>query len=275
MNEHFQKNKPLAAIICGFPRGGTTLLSEVLRQHPNINAGFEGGLLLGNKPSDFEKIQPYSQMLQKSWKIEDKALQYICHARDWLEAYRHLVECSSIITNKNCWIFDKTPKCMQFLPHILQKIEAIPCLVIVRDPRAVLYSWSKRLSLNQKISMEEWLDQYLESSCNKYMAFVNGYKKAIKKGYSHRILLVKYEDLCRNQAQEFEKIFDFIGLIFDSSYLRFNSNFKNVYGGGISQDHLNEYINYIPEKYCSKILKMTEKESTLVWDTANLNNRPL
>jgi hypothetical protein len=46
-------NKPLAAIVCGFPNGGTTLISEILRTHPELDSGFEGGFLLSEQPSKF------------------------------------------------------------------------------------------------------------------------------------------------------------------------------------------------------------------------------
>ena len=46
-------NNPLFALVCGFEHSGTTLVSEILRQHPQLDSGFEGGFLLNNEAKEF------------------------------------------------------------------------------------------------------------------------------------------------------------------------------------------------------------------------------
>ncbi|MEI2422495.1 hypothetical protein V6O07_19615, partial [Arthrospira platensis SPKY2] len=79
-------NKPLAALVCGFERGGTTLISEIIRQHPLLDSGFECGFLLGKDPAEFTSIQPYCNMLKAGWGVNDSDLNnYICESETWLE----------------------------------------------------------------------------------------------------------------------------------------------------------------------------------------------
>jgi hypothetical protein len=43
----------LAVIMAGFEHSGTTMASELLRQHPVLDNGFEGGMLLKASPREF------------------------------------------------------------------------------------------------------------------------------------------------------------------------------------------------------------------------------
>jgi len=257
-----EENKPLAAIVCGFPRGGTTLLSEILRTHPKLDSGFEGGFLLVDKISDFLELEPYNKQLKTGWKISEKQLINICETDDYIEVYRRLVQYSLIIEQKDTWIFDKTPKYMQFLPSVLTKVPNVPCIVIVRDPRAVIWSWVKRTNL----SVEEWQKKRLENNCAKYMAFVRGYKKAIRQGFGERILLVKYEELCLNKKEESKKIFEFIGMDWEVEQLSLNKKYPNVYGNDVSDKYLTEYKENFSPEICEKILNLTKPAKEWLWE---------
>ena len=262
--------RPLAAIVCGFERGGTTLISEILRQHPMLYSGFEGGFLIVDKISDFLSLEPYCTNFKRGWKIDDSDLKYICEAYSWLEVYRRVVERSPIIERKDGWIFDKTPRYLRFLSDVLRKVPNVPCVVIVRDPRALLWSWAKRSDL----SIEEWLNRKLEPSCAAYMSYANGLKKAIDEGFGSRLLLVHYENLCINTAVEVERIFKFIGMNFNmsSSFFEKAPMFPNVYGNEISTRYLEEYKSNLPEEACQKILKLTESVREWSWKWDKVDN---
>ena len=51
------KNLP-EIILCGYERGGTTMLSELFRSN-NYESGFECGVLMCKQPYDFVNYQPY------------------------------------------------------------------------------------------------------------------------------------------------------------------------------------------------------------------------
>ena len=48
---------PLHCVICGYAQGGTTLLSQFVRQHPRIDGRFEIGCLLGDRPAAFAQLR--------------------------------------------------------------------------------------------------------------------------------------------------------------------------------------------------------------------------
>lgn len=248
----------LKAIVCGYERGGTTLISQLLRQHPNLYSGFECGFLLVDKISDFLSFEPYCTMTKRGWQLTAEDLEYICQADNWVDVYIRLQARSALTKNKeDVCIFDKTPKYMQFLPQVLNKTVEVPCIVIARDPRAVLWSWAKRSNL----SLDVWIEQHLEDSCQRYRSYAQGYKRAVDSGFGDRILLIQYESLCVNEADEVEKIFNFIGLEFDPAYLMFKEStktFPNVYGNNISAHYLTEYEEHFPHAICDKILELTD-----------------
>jgi hypothetical protein len=258
-----QNNHPLAALVSGFERGGTTLISEILRQHPQLDSGFEGGFLLADEASDFGAIEPYYTNLKTGWELGDSQVNYICDVNTWPDLYRRLIEKSPIIKNKSTLVFDKTPKYMQVLSNVLSKVPNVPCIVLVRDPRAILYSWFKRSGLKKEV----WIDKQLSINCQRYLSYAAGWKIALENGLGSRLLLVKYENLCLNTLSECKKIFNFLGLDFHSYYLSFkyHKKYGNVYGGEVSLEYLTEYDRHLSDDVCQQILKATEEFSNFWW----------
>lgn len=258
-----QNNHPLAVIMCGFERGGTTLMSEILRQNPQLDSGFEGGFLLAEEASDFVAIEPYSTNLKNGWGLGDSQLNYICTANSWSDVYQRLIEQSPIIKNKDTLVFDKTPKYMEVLSNVLTKVPNTHCIVVVRDPRAILYSWFKRSGLKKEV----WLEKQLSMQAQRYLSYASGWKTALENGLGSQILLVKYESLCSNTLSECQRIFDFLGLDFYSYYLSFkyHKKYGNVYGGEVSLEYLTEYEQHFSDDVCQQILKATEEFSDFWW----------
>jgi len=257
-----EDNRPLAAIVCGYERGGTTLVNHILKQHPQLDSGFECGFLLKDNIADFLHCEPYHKRIRASWGLVEAEVKYICSAENWRQAYQRLLEKSRFIQNKDVFLFDKTPKYMENLSDVLKKVPNIPCIVIVRDPRALISSEIKR-----QISKKN--PHILKKSCERYVCYGRGWKSAIENGYGDRILLVQYENLCSNPHKEAEKMFNFLGFDFDPSYLHFGasekSKFNNVYESTISDKHLTEYQQHLDEKTCKFILQQTAEFKAWHW----------
>jgi hypothetical protein len=253
-------NKPLAAIVCGYEHGGTTLVNQILKQHPQLDSGFESGFLLVENIAEFLYYEPYHGLIRDAWGLVEPEVKYICSAEKWPEVYKRLLDKSRLIKNKDVFLFDKTPKYMQHLSNVLKKIPDVPCIVIVRDPRAVFSSWMKRWAKEPNL---------LGKFCERYVSYGRGWKSAIENGYGDRILLVQYEDLCLNPHTEAEKIFNFLGFDFDQSYLNFGTSqkikFGHVYGTTISAKHLTEYQQHLDEKMCEFILLKTAEFKDWHW----------
>lgn len=251
------KNNSLLAIICGHERGGTTLVSEILKQHSDIEGGFEGGILLGRKPKDFLSIEPYYTNFKRGWGLVDNDLMYICSSDNWYDVYNRLHERYNI-NNKNIKLnyrlIDKTPKYMSVLNRVLNNIPDTPCICVLRDPRAVIYSWMKHEKLNVN---DDKLRLWVIKLSKRYRAYVKGLVEANAQ-HGSRILLIKYENIVFNSEQEFKKIFNYLELEFDKKYLDFSSIWPNVYGRHVSPDYVHEFKHNLTNDVCELILRHTE-----------------
>ena len=251
-----ENNEPLKAIVCGFEHSGTTLVSEILRQHPRLDSGFEGGFLFCENVQDFLGAEPFYSHAKAGWGVSDEDLKYITAADNWPEVYRRLRERAEVIKDKTSWLFDKTPVYMGYLPQILEKVPDVPCIVIVKDLRAFFWSYFKRTQL----SMDEWYNNKFEDPCNHVLFYARGWQQAIEKGYSKRLLLIKYENLCLNPPGEVKKIFDFLDLDFHEKYLCFpNSRYANVRGTQIYIQYLVDYLDHLPSYACDKVLELVDQ----------------
>jgi tetratricopeptide (TPR) repeat protein len=266
-------NKPLTAIVCGFEHSGTTLISEILRQHPRLDSGFEGGFLLNNEAKDFLGFEPFYTNLKGGWGVSDEDLEYICSGEYWREVYHRLRERSSVIKNKTTWLFDKTPRYMQKLTHVLKQVPRVPCIVVYKDFRALMWSSFKRNGKQKGLTLEEWHEKIFPSSCNHILACARGWGQAIENGFGERILLVQYEKLCLNRVEESRKIFEFLELDFEESYLSFQEpRYEHVYGSEISTQYLTEYKENLPDYICQEILKVTEEYKDWLWSESESTN---
>jgi hypothetical protein len=249
------KMNVLKAIICGYEKSGTTLLNEILRRHPDLDSGFECGFLLGDSPADFSNIKPYHAYFKSEWELTRKDMKYIFDTENWLECYHRARERSPIITNKKTQLFDKTPIYMKYLAEVLAKVPETPCIVNVRDPRALMLSWANWSGHSE--DAETWILDNIELNTERYNSYGNGYRNALKK-YKDRILLVQFEKTCQNPELEFKAIFEFIGLEFKKEYLSFSSK-HFVYGNSLSQDYINPYKNKLSNSTCDLIVEKTER----------------
>ena len=244
---------PLCAIVCGFEKSGTTLLNEILRRHPALDSGHEVGVFLGTSPKEFSSHQPYYAFFRKSWRLSRDQMQYVCDTEDWGTFYCRARELSPLIADKNVWLFDKTPIYMRYLDDVLSKAVDIPCIVNVRDPRALMHSWANWSG--HRDNPAAWLEENFEANCDRFLNYARGYDRA-RRAYGSRLLLNRFEDLCLNPIQHLERIFAFIGLAFDQEYLRFESE-HFVYGNTVSDSYIFAYRNSFSKALCEKILRAT------------------
>jgi hypothetical protein len=255
------RNPTLKAIVCGYERGGTSLIAELLRQHPDLDGGFEGGFLLGKEPRDFLSIPPYRSNVKLGWGITEEELRFVCDTDSWQDLYSRLRAKAREVGDKRAWLFDKTPKYMETLPKVLRKVPDVLCIVVVRDPRAVLWSWAKRSG----IGLENWTGERLKSSCKRYVLYGKGWQAAIRAGLTSRIFLVRYEAFCTDPGTWATEIFRFLGMEFNDSFLHFNPKFPNVYGKTPSRVYMEEYRRAFPDRVCKQILSGTERFRDWHW----------
>lgn len=254
---HVMPSNALGAIVCGFPRGGTTLATELLRQHPDLAGGFEGGFLLATEPRAFPKLEPFWAMALKGWQLTGKQLESICDVDTWAELYEGLRQASPLLRKGERlprWVIDKTPRYMPVLAEIMDKAPGVPVVVVVRDPRAVLWSWAKRASDQ---STETWIRNSLESACARYCSFGRGWRNAVRVKGAESLRTVHYERLCVDPLATCRSLFEALSLEFDPSYLSFRSRWPNVYGAEVQQTFVREYEKGFSSETCRRILDLT------------------
>lgn len=248
---------PLVALVCGFEKSGTTMLNEILRRHPQLDSGFEVGVLLADTPRAFRQVQPYYSFFQSTWRLAPGDAEYICDTESWGEFYRRCRERSPLIVDKQVWIFDKTPAYMRDLSRVLEKVPGIPCVVNVRDPRALMLSWARWSGHTD--NPVKWIEQNFHANVERYSSYAEGYYRALDM-YGDRIMLNRFEKLCEEPGPTLEKIFTFLGLEFREEYLIFNSE-HFVYGNTVSSQYIAPYTGVLPERLCDEILRATSRYS--------------
>jgi hypothetical protein len=253
MTGEFHGLYPLKAIVCGYEKSGTTLLNELLRRHPKMDSGFEGGFLLGESPRQFPTAWPYYGFFQSKWNMTKADMDYVCNTDDWGECYRRVRERSPIITDKSVFLFDKTPIYMLHLSEVLSRVPGIPCIVNVRDPRALMLSWARWSGHTD--DAEQWISGNLQEYCARYASYAEGYAKAMLQ-YSDRIFLNKFEELCTDPIPRLQAIFRFLGLEFSEEYLSFSSD-HFVYGNTVSTAYIQPYRDTLTDEICKEILAGT------------------
>ena len=147
-------------IICGLEHSGTTVVSDIFRQHDGCDSGWECGVLLCDSPKDFENFEPFSKNILSGWGITNQQLKDAC-LRDAIgDFYDHLYKSSSIPGISEAYIrFDKTPRYISKLRAIHEKIN-IPVIAVTKDLRSIVASDFKRSRLDYN-QFNEWYKKYL------------------------------------------------------------------------------------------------------------------
>lgn len=230
-------------VICGVEHSGTTLVSDVFRQVPGIDAGFEVGVLLSKTPKEFRTLEPFITNIKSGWDLTDEQLDEICNTESFEEFYLCLARFSKIIENK-VEIFDKTPRYFSQLQSCLEKV---PCNFIAtyKDPRSLVYSDYKR---DKPTDFNQWFEKYAPKKLN-YLKTIYSEYEACKPLDGSRIALVSLENIALDTRRIFEKIFSVANIEFKVEYLMLkNMRYKNTKAAYVSSNIPFEYMDAFGSK---------------------------
>ena len=206
--------------ITGVQRSGTTLLSVLLGNHPEIEIdGFATAFRLITCFKNYEKVLPLNLLEEDNavlkWKIEKD---YKGRLADFLD-YENLDKYDSVkelvgasinahlqAKNKTVW-GDKTPNLQHYAGDILKLLPDAKFIHIIRDGRATAYSHSSRAHKNILLAAQEWVKGNTAALVNQKML---GNKQH---------LTIKYEDLLEFPEETARKICTFLELKFQASML--------------------------------------------------------
>lgn len=239
----------LKFVICGMEHTGTTLVSDLFRQVPGLDAGFEVGILLRDTPTEFLDLKPFSDNMLQGWGITPAQFQHCCTAKDHLEFYERLMFASTTLGKGTKEIFDKTPRYIAKLASCLAKVD-VPFIVTHKDPRAIIASDYKRAKTQD---FNGWYADYLPKK-RSYMR--NCYSEWERARCNPRVLQIGLEELAMNARDSMERMFAHVGIEFSLDYAVMKDlRFKNTRTNFVSAEIAFEYPKILPEGAEARIVK--------------------
>lgn len=235
-------------VICGIEHSGTTLLSDVFRQVPGLDSGFEVGVLLAKSPREFRMLEPFISNLKSGWGITDAQLDAICNTDNFDDFYFRLRQESRIVDD-NDEIFDKTPR---YFSQLQNCITRVPCkfIAVYKDPRSLVFSDYKRAKPND---FDQWFDDYAPKKM-KYLAAIYKQYELCKNATTNRTTLVSLEAIALDTRKTFDRLFAFVDLEFKKDYLLLkNMRYKHTKETYVSSKIPFEYMEALNKHQEDKI----------------------
>lgn len=227
-------NQPsMRILVCGYERGGTTLLSDILRAN-GFESGFECGVLLADRPSRFRECKPYYDMLLAGWRISTSDRKSMLKG-DFKDFYQSLTS-AAFPDFDGRGFFDKTPAYMERLGLCLNRAPFIDkAIVIYRDPRALFCSWAARISPDRDLTLV--IKDNIAQFSDRYISYFTG---SIFHVSNSRVQFVPFERLVLNEEMWLQNIGVFIdGEVF--SPRKKKSRFGNVYSNEMRSDKVQPF----------------------------------
>ena len=226
-------------VICGLEHSGTTLVSELVRQVPGVDAGFEIGVLLNESPRDFPSNYPFADLMLPSWGLSYETLLCCCDTDDFQEFYKRLQASSSMLRLNTHTIYDKTPRYLASLNACMQRL-AVPFIITFKDPRSTVYSDFKSSGATD---FDVWFESYAPEKLGYMRLHYQQFEQA-RNCSPARACFVRLEDLCLYPHLTCSRFFHHVGFRFDLAYLSFRpARYQNTRVGSIATGLPFEYRN--------------------------------
>jgi hypothetical protein len=241
---------PISFLICGMEHSGTTLASDIFREHPRCESGFECGALLCESPSDFPKKSPFYRNTIKGWEISENDLNAACQTDNFADFYTRLISHSRLFSDQSRDIvFDKTPRYITRV-KLISDLFNIPIIAMIKDPRAIAASDFKRTG-SKEINKDKWYESWLPTKLT-YMRTANA-------GYAHaqhnsNCIIIRLEDLCLNLEQTATRMFNHVGLDFSTRFLSLRrKRYSNTRNRSVDASTCVSWMEDLPQSIASRI----------------------
>ena len=192
--------------ILGMPRSGTSLIEQILSNHPSI---FGAG--------ELDTIERSMNNLIKEKNLNQNIIEdYIYRLRkDYFERLSYITE--------KPYVIDKLPLNFFWVGFIKKAFPNAKIIHTHRDPMANSFSIFKTLFSDGILNFSYDQDDIIN--------FYNMYKKIMKvwhQEYPGEILDVSYENFVMNSSYEVKKIFDYLELSYSTDYLNLKNNHRSI-----------------------------------------------
>lgn len=245
--------------ITGIYRSGTTLISRMLNNHPNLNItydsvhfmrfSFDNYNPIHEKSNYLNLINEIKNRLKDRWDLildHDIVINEIekYEKIDYSTIYDSIMS-TLLLKNSDAQNWgEKTNVCWRKIPDFISMFPKGKTILMIRDPRDILLSY-------KNMTTEPGL-RYLDSVFACLDAFKTA-KKFQNNLSKHNFCLIKYEDLITNPKNVLEKVCDFLEIKFEPTMLE-SEKFKDKSGKlwesnsafkkkmtGISKDSMNRW----------------------------------
>jgi sulfotransferase len=221
--------------IAGLPRAGSTMMSNILKQNPQIHSEAISSLfsLVGSIHANW-----YSYGQNQEYRNEDAKMGVL---RGIVSGYYSHIDRNIIFDKDRGWIHH-----IALLEEIFQRPVKILCMV--RNPAEILASFEKLRKNNP--TFFSLPDQSLRegstiASRAMFYAGPNGtlglahshLRDAITQGYLDKLLFIDYNRYCSNPKSQTKRIYDFFELP------HFDHNFQNIEQTEEYNDLVNGLVN--------------------------------
>lgn len=207
--------------IVGVQRSGTTMLSVLLGNHPQI--------FMEEKVKAFRIIASYQNMIDllpfnlelddrefQEWIIENDKSERVesvikGFSSDSVQNYKETLigGIKKTLVEKNCTVWgDKAPNLQHYIADLLLLIPDAKFIHIVRDGRATAASMTHRSYRNLKLSAQMWVDGNVCGLVNQQVLGRERYK------------IIKYENLLSAPETEMRELCTFLGVDFEPEALK-------------------------------------------------------
>lgn len=246
-------------IIAGPPRSGTTLLRDILANHPSVGATkelrfFDGMLARRNKFKSrkdiIKRIISRSEKRVRDLGGEERFEQFVSELEN-AKTYRTLFYTMAHFTSTKDApdvLVEKTPTNALFMKQIRKLLPEAIIIHTMRDGRDVAASaakkWAERKANPLKIAAL-------------WRLFVRAYQEDSKNSH----FFVKYEDLVSDTEKVLSPIFEKLGLSFDPAFVESvgtNSSFSGREVRGIQKS--SHYKDFLSKKEQMEIEYFIQKE---------------
>jgi Flp pilus assembly protein TadD len=206
--------------IVGMPRSGTTLLQQIIAQHPSVSSAGELtdlGRLINKQFGDACTIRLRDTLpsINNRW-IQSAAGEYL----DILEARAAFCKSSKTgpASNSVRYIIDKMPDNylnVGFIHLLFPNAVIISCL---RDPRDVCLSCFCQAFSSDRLQLVTSNWTYLASVYRQYSRLMNHWMTVLP----NHVYPVVYENLLDNPQHQIQQLLDFLNLEWDDNCLNFH-----------------------------------------------------
>ncbi len=201
--------------LASYPKSGNTWLRMFLKsyyQKPNEKFSLDGSVLDSFQPQGFPE-----QKLLDHLKVDYSKFEEIVKNWETMQDYINLNKKTNFVKTHNAMC---TVGSHQFTS--LRNTKG--AIYLVRDPRDVLVSLSHHMGLNYEKTFEHLSSSYnfeYPSSGNKrykksLMGTWSDHYNSWKNYKSCKILIIRYEDMVRNEINTFTKVMNYLGEIDDA-----------------------------------------------------------